>query len=53
MLKQIYIINTKIIDSIFQDAYLTNILVNQRKMPQIFYKIDLLLEHQNRKFKQF
>lgn len=53
MLRKLYIINTKAEDPIFQKAYLANILINFREMPQTFYKMNLLLEYQNKKFKQF
>lgn len=50
---QVYIINTNTIDPILQKAYLANILVNLKDMPQIFYEINFLLEDQNGKFKRF
>lgn len=53
MLKQVYIFNTKAADPIFQETYLANALVNLRGERQTFYKMDLLLEHQNEKFKCF
>lgn len=37
---------------ILQETYLANALVNPRGIPQIFYEIDSLLEHQNAEFKQ-
>lgn len=36
-----------------QTSYLANALVNPRGLPHTFNKMDLLLEHQNREFKQF
>ena len=53
MLRQVHIFDTKAADPILQEAYLTNAFVNPRGKPQSFYKMDLLLEHQNREFKQF
>lgn len=53
MLKQLHIFDTKTADPILQEVYLANALVNLRERPQTFYKIDLLLEHQNREFKRF
>lgn len=53
MLRHIYIIDTKAANPIVQEAYLANALVNPQGFPQTFYKIDLLLEHQNREFKRF
>lgn len=46
-------INTKTVDFIFQEAYLANILVNSKKIPQTFYEMDLLFQYHNGKFKQF
>lgn len=51
ILKQIHIINIKATDSIFQGVYLANILVNSWGLLQTFYKMDLLLEYQNKEFK--
>lgn len=53
MLRQIHIIDTKAVEPIFQKAYLANALVNPRGMPQTFYGMELLLEHQNGEFKRF
>lgn len=53
MLRQIHIIDTKVADLIFQEVYLVNVLVNSQGFEYIFYKTDLFLEHQNRKFKKF
>lgn len=53
LLREIHIIDTKAADPILQEAYLANALVNPRRLPQMFYKMDLLLEHQNGEFKQF
>lgn len=53
MLRQIHIINTKAANPMFQEGYLTNVLVNPRGKPLTFYEMDLLLEHQKKKFKWF
>lgn len=53
MLRQVHIFDIKAANPIFQQAYLANALVNSKNKPQSFYKIDLLLEHQNKEFKQF
>lgn len=53
MLRQIHIINTKAVDPILQEAYLANALLNPQGLPQMFYEMDLLLEHQNGEFKRF
>lgn len=53
MLRQVHIFDTKAADPILQQAYLANALVNPRGKPQSFYKMDLLLEHQNGEFKRF
>lgn len=53
LLRQIYIIDTKAADPIFQETYIANALVNLRGLSQTFYEIDFFLEHQNREFKQF
>ena len=53
ILRQIHIIDTKAAEPIFQEAYLANALVNPRGKSHTFYKMDLLLEHQNGKFKRF
>lgn len=53
MLRQIHIFDTKVADPILQEAYLANALVNPKGKPQSFYKMDLLLEHQNGEFKRF
>lgn len=45
MLRQVYIINIKAANPIFQEVYLANVLINFRKILQTFYKMDLLLEH--------
>ena len=51
MLRQVHIFDTKAADPILQEAYLANALVNPIGKPQSFYKMDLLLEHQNGEFK--
>ncbi len=53
MLRQLHIFDTQAADPILQEAYLANVLVNPRGQLQTFYKIDLLLEHQNGEFKRF
>lgn len=53
MLRQVYIFDIKAADPSFQEGYLANALVNPRGKPKSFYKMDLLLEHQNGKFQQF
>lgn len=53
ILNQVYIFDIKQTDFIIQKVYLANILLNFKKKLQMFYKIDLLLEHQNRIFKFF
>lgn len=45
MLRQVHIFNTKVADTILQEAYLANTLVNLKEEPRTFYKIDLLLEY--------
>lgn len=52
-MKQIHIIDTTITDLILQEIYLANALVNHRGLLYTFYKMDLLLEHQNSEFKRF
>lgn len=51
MLRQQHIFDTKTADLIFQEAYLANVLVNPRGGSRTFYKMDLLLKHQNGEFK--
>ncbi|MCJ1349198.1 hypothetical protein MMC31_007434 [Peltigera leucophlebia] len=53
MLRQIPVFDTEATDPILQEAYLANALVNLRGLPHTFYEMDLLLEHQNGKFKRF
>ena len=53
IMRQVYYFDIKVADHIFQKAYLANFLVNFQELSDLFYKIDLLLEHQNGKFKQF
>lgn len=52
-MRQMHIFDTKAVDLILQEAYLANFLVNLQERLNLFYKIDLLLEHHNGKFKQF
>ena len=53
MLRQVHIFDTKVANPIFQKAYLANALINLKEERRTFYKMDLLLEHQNRDFKYF
>ena len=53
MLRQVHISDTKAADPILQKAYLANTLINPRGKSQTFYEMDLLLKHQNGKFKRF
>lgn len=53
MLRQLHIFDTEAADPQLQEAYLANALVNPRGLPQTFYEMDLLLEHQNGEFKRF
>lgn len=53
MLRQLHIIDIKAADPLLQEAYLANALVNLQGLPHTFYKMDLLLEHQNGEFKRF
>lgn len=53
MLWQLHIFDIKTSDPQLQNAYLANALVNTCGLRHIFYKIDLLLKHQNREFKRF
>lgn len=53
ILYQIYIFDTTTADIILQEAYIANALVNFWGLLSMFNKIDLLLEHKNRKFKCF
>ena len=53
MLQQLHIIDTNASDLILQKAFLANALINLQDRKDLFYEIDLLLEHQNREFKQF
>ena len=53
MFCQIYILNTTTADTILQEAYIANALVNPWGLPYTFYEMDLLLEHQNGEIKCF
>lgn len=53
MLCRMHILDTTAADTILQEAYIANALVNSRGLPSTFYKMDLLLEHQNGEFKCF
>lgn len=48
-----HILDTNVADPILWQAYIANTLVNLHGLPFTFYKMDLLLEHQNCKFKRF
>lgn len=50
---QMYIFDTTIANTIFQEAYIANALVNPQGLPYMFYKMNLLLEYQNGEFKCF
>lgn len=51
LLRQLHIINKKTTNPILPKVYLANILVNSWKLFYLFYKMDLLFEYQNGKFK--
>lgn len=51
MLRQMHILDTTAADPILQEAYIANALINPQGLPFTFYGMDLLLEHQNGKFK--
>lgn len=53
MVRQIHIFNTKAADPQMQEIYLANTLINLRKLPHIFYEINLFPKYQNSKFKRF
>lgn len=53
MLRQMHIIDFNAADPVLQNAYIANALVNPRGLPHTFYEMDLLLKHQNGKFKRF
>ena len=53
MLRQMHILDTTAADTILQEAYIANALVNPRGLLSTFYEMDLLLEHQNGEFKRF
>ena len=53
MLRQLHIFDTKSADPVLQEAYLTDSLINFKSQLRTFYKMDLLLEHQNGEFKWF
>lgn len=48
-----HILDTNAANPELRNAYIANALVNIQDLLFTFYEIDLLLEHQNRKFKQF
>lgn len=50
---QIYILDTTTTNLILQNVYITNALVNLQSLSYTIYQMDLLLEHQNSKFKCF
>lgn len=53
MLRQVHILDSNAADLVLCKAYIANALVNPQGLPHTFYEMDLVLEHQNRKFKQF
>lgn len=53
LLRQLHIVDTASADPVLQEAYLANALVNPRGLPNTFYEMDLILEHQNGEFKRF
>lgn len=53
MLRHVHIFDIKAADPILRNAYIANALANPRGLPRTFYEMDLLLEHQNGKFKRF
>ena len=53
MLCQVHISDLNAADLVFCKTYIANALINLRKLPHTFYEMDLILEHQNGKFKQF
>lgn len=53
ILRQVYIFDTKAANPLLQEAYLANALVNPKGFLHKFHKMNLLLEHQNGKFKCF
>lgn len=53
MLKQLHIMDITASNLILQQVFFANVLVNPQGQKDLFYKIDLLLEYQNREFKQF
>lgn len=53
ILRQLHIFDIEAFHPQLQTAYLANALLNPCGLPYIFYEIDLLLEYQNREFKQF
>lgn len=52
-LYQMHILDLNIANPVICKAYIANVLVNLQGLPYIFYKMYLILEHQNRKFKWF
>ncbi|MCJ1464922.1 hypothetical protein MMC07_003537 [Pseudocyphellaria aurata] len=53
MLQQLHILDSRAADPVLRDVYLANAIVNPRGLPNTFYEMDLLLEHQNGEFKKF
>lgn len=53
MFRQMHIFDTTAADTILQEAYIANVLVNPQGLSYTFYEMDLLLEHQNGEFKRF
>lgn len=53
ILRQLYIFDIKAIDPVLKDVPLANVLDNLKGQFRTFYKMDLLLKHKNKEFKQF
>lgn len=48
-----HIFDTTVANLVFKNTYIINALVNLQSLISTFYKIDLLLKHQNGEFKYF
>lgn len=53
ILRKLHIFDIAYADLVLQDTYLTNTLINLLDLPDIFYKMNFLLEYQNGKFNRF
>lgn len=53
MLRQMHIFDRNAVNFELWNAYIANALINMWGLPFTFYEINLLLEHQNGKFKEF